>query len=136
MRGQHGGCQLSYTMHGKTYTFELFDHWTTLQTLCKLSNRWGMYISTIDYWETDKEEIKKASPYLSKFMDSYQDTCQTGFDPDEGLYMLFDTEEECENTFNATIGDDGPNEINDYDGPFRIFAITCSPNGEFINENT
>jgi len=35
-----------------------------------------------------------------------------------------------------TVGDDGPTKLNDYNGPCRIYALTCDPFGQLLNENT
>jgi hypothetical protein len=46
------------------------------------------------------------------------------------------TEEfECK-TYDKTVGDDGPTELNNYGGPARVYALTCNLYGQLENENT
>lgn len=100
--------------------------------LCKSTNKWGMYISwypgdDINY--VDPKEVYKAAPYLN-----FDDHTQLLVDA-EG-FLLFDTEEEMCHYYNMTVGDDGPTHLNPYDGPLSVYARTCNPNGELLNENT
>jgi hypothetical protein len=50
--------------------------------------------------------------------------------------VVFDTQEEMEEAYERTAGDDGPTELNPYDGPCRIYALTIGADGEMQNENT
>ena len=55
----------------------------------------------------------------------------------DGLgYLFFNTEAECCAAFEDIVGDDGPTKKNPYDGPMRVYALTCDPHGELMNENT
>ena len=55
----------------------------------------------------------------------------------DGFAMeFFDTMDQCDAAFGEIVGDDGPTPKNSYDGPVRCFAMTCSPTGEVMNENT
>jgi hypothetical protein len=51
-------------------------------------------------------------------------------------YFLFETEEAMLAAYDATVGDDGPTAANAYDGSASIYALTCSPAGELLTENT
>lgn len=51
-------------------------------------------------------------------------------------FLFFDTEEELKEYYNQVVGDDGPTEANPYDGPCRVYALTCGPDGQLLNENT
>ena len=53
-------------------------------------------------------------------------------------YLLFDSEKEMENIYYQTIGDDGPREqyTNKYNGPAKVYMLTCNPDGQTMNENT
>jgi hypothetical protein len=99
----------------------------TLCALCKVSEKWGMYISFVDH--TDLQEIFKAAPYLNT--EAFLRTCVDGC-----AYTLFDTEEEMMNLYHQTVGDDGPTKLNPYNGPARVYALTCDPQGNLLTENT
>lgn len=97
-----------------------------LQKLCKVTNKWGLYIGL-----PESGEISLAAPYLDN--DDYateQIRC------DEEGWLLFDTEEEMEKYYYMTVGDDGPTKLNSYSGNTRIYALTCGPDGQLLNENT
>jgi hypothetical protein len=100
-----------------------------LSTLCKLKNRWGMYVGF--GWENleDMNEVEKAAPYLKG--DSMFQVRMNGYG-----YLFFNTQEELDNHYKQTVGDDGPTDINSYNGPARVYALTCDPAGELMSENT
>lgn len=112
------------------------DNFEVLQTLCKLKKKWGMFISFSD-WDTQESpiidifEIIKAAPYL-KCDEAGQIIV------DKHGILLFDTQKEMDEYYYNTIGDDGPRKgyKNRYNGPARIYAITCNPKGVLMNENT
>jgi hypothetical protein len=109
---------------------EHFDAVTVLSPLCGAANKWGMYISFQTYPKyPDFDELKKAIPYLDmrKHGQIFAEGCG---------WFLFDTEKECEEAFWSTVGDDGPTKTNPYNGPVRVYAVTCAPNGQLMNENT
>jgi len=103
------------------------DSETILSSLCKSHEKWGMYISFVD--DTDLQEIFKAAPYLNT--EAFMHTCVNGCG-----YILFDTEEEMMDLYHQTVGDDGPTKLNSYNGPARVYALTCDPQGNLLNENT
>lgn len=97
-----------------------------MQMLAKAIKKPCMYINTnedIFEWE----EIIKAAPYLKDDVRMFSD----------GIVILtFDDEKEMDHYYKMTVGDDGPTELNNYDGEARVYALTCSANGELMNENT
>jgi hypothetical protein len=101
----------------------------TLQALCRATSRYGMFIAFEWPEGVPLDEIAKAAPYLDLASDA-QLLCDG-----EG-FLLFDTEEELERAYRRTVGDDGPTPENPYDGPMRVYALTCFPDGELRNENT
>lgn len=107
----------------------------TLRALCKSRKCWGMYVSFKHQWHGTSpysllpKELQKAMPYFD-----FKEHRQIFIDG-KG-YFLFDTEEKCTETFKSTVGDDGPTETNPYNGPVKVYAITCSPDGELQTENT
>jgi hypothetical protein len=103
------------------------DSETILSSLCKVSEKWGMYFSFS--CEASPEEFRKAAPYLAT------QEFQRSFVSDFG-YVLFDTEEEMWNLYNQTVGDDGPTKLNSYNGPACVYALTCDPQGNPLTENT
>lgn len=54
---------------------------------------------------------------------------------DGGAYF-FGSEEEIQAIYDRTVGDDGPTKSNPYAGPVRVYALTCAPDGQLMNENT
>jgi hypothetical protein len=74
-------------------------------------------------------EIENAAPYLKEHLPML---LVSGGE----AYLFFDSEEDMNLCYHQTIGDDGPTETNSYDGPARVYALTCGPNGKLINENT
>lgn len=77
----------------------------------------------------DWDEVCLAAPYLK-----CEKLWQVQF---AGVaYLFFDSEEELDRYYNKTVGDDGPTETNSYDGPVRVYALTCDPSGSLMNENT
>lgn len=102
-------------------THELF------RLYCKSTKQWGLLIS---FWHEgdDYKEILKAAPYLN-----FHDDGQVIID---GQGYFFGTQEEVNRRYNLTVGDDGPTATNPYDGPARVYALTCDDAGVLRNENT
>lgn len=109
----------------------VLDQFRTLEVLCAATKQWGMAINWYGNVEPEQEfeELQKAAPYLK--IDEHAQSMIEG-----RAYLLFDTEEEMEKHFWMTVGDDGPTALNDYNGPMRVYAITCDPTGQLLNENT
>ena len=106
---------------------KILDKAGVLSVMCKLFEKYGMYISFVD--DDEPLEVCKAAPYLD-FDEHHQvfiDSC---------AWLLFDTEEDMLECYERTVGDDGPTKLNLYTGEARVYAITCSPTGELWNENT
>lgn len=105
-----------------------------LREYCAASGKYAIMIipSSASMMETHPDyvkEVRKAAPYL----EGHDETIQ--FVADEVGYLLCDTREEMERLFGMTVGDDGPTKANTYDGPVRVYALTCGPDG-LENENT
>ena len=103
-----------------------------LSTLCKVTGKYGMYISLHTKWgETGAtiDDFIQAAPYLKD--PSNQHVLINGFG-----YFLSDYLDDLEYAFDITIGDSGPNLWNSYTGPATIYALTCDPNGVELDENT
>ena len=99
----------------------------SFKLLCKLQDKWGLYISGLDFGSL--EEVVKAAPYLKWPQDA-----QVLMD---GVAFIFcDTEEEMNHLYDQTVGDDGPTKFNSYNGSARVYALTCDPRGNTMNENT
>lgn len=105
---------------------KLFHHTAFLEEFCRRTKQYAMYVchdcgDTISY-----EEIIKAAPYLAE---------EWQILADGSGYLVFDTEDAMNTYFNLTVGDDGPTKQNTYNGPARVYALTCGPSGT-LNENT
>ena len=110
------------------------------ERLCKAEQKWGLYISIGSLTEDVSNllqspsvihETVQACPILDWNIHEHAQIILDG----EG-WFLFDTQEECEKAFWSTVGDDGPTLSNLYDGPMRVYALTCGPDGQLRNENT
>ena len=100
-----------------------------LEELTRATNQWGMLLSLEPYTEEiTYQEVNKAVPFLN--MD---DDAQAFAD---GYCIILGTQGEIENAYDQTVGDDGPTELNRYDGPARVYALTCDNTGQTRNENT
>lgn len=102
-----------------------------LQELCKYKGCWGMLlcfpdISIGEYRHTYFGEVQKAVPYISM---------QDLFGMGGNTMFLFGPCKEIESRFWQTVGEDGPTPENTYDGPARVYAITCDQNGHLQHEN-
>ena len=105
-----------------------------LESVCKNTKRWGLYISI--YVPADIpigesiDEVLKAALFLNP-VDHGQVIA------DGRGWFFFDTEDEMNDAFWMCVGDNGPTgDVNPYDGPVRVYAITCDTNGITMNENT
>lgn len=74
-------------------------------------------------------EVLKAAPYLAD-ADYWQ------IITDGKGFLLFEDEADMQHYYKLTVGDDGPTELNGYNGPARVYALTCNAQGELENENT
>lgn len=112
-----------------------------MQLACRLTKKWGLYLSMPepDWWQeltVDEffSQLKQAAPYL--FTDPrMMDSLASGY-VGEQFFLLFDTQDEMENHFWLTVGDDGPTKSNPYKGKVRVYALTCNNHGQLQNENT
>ena len=117
---------------------KLLHHTSTLTTLCKSTKKWGIYFNI---FVPDMPggngftEVIKAAPWidLNNDLDNHMQSLGDG-----SGYLLFDSEKEMENIYYQTIGDDGPREqyTNKYNGPAKVYMLTCNPDGQTMNENT
>ena len=94
-------------------------------SLCSARQKWGMVFSILFHTESPglnwDDEVVKLAPWLEDHHDLLMD---------QGGHILADTEEEILQLYNNTVGPD------DRTGNISIYCLTCSPAGEFMNENT
>ena len=108
-----------------------------LGRLCKATNKFGLYLS-FDEEEFTPEEAQKACPFLD-FTDNIQDNIDTSdyqAYADGYMFVLCDTEEECQLLFESVVGDEGPTKTNPYNGDCRVFCLIINDKGETENTNT
>jgi hypothetical protein len=115
-----------------------------LSMLCKHKKKWGLYLCLPDicdekyypiffgpnatfktHYPKFRQELKQAVPYLS---DSYLF--------EQNIYLFFKSERAMLWHYNRTVGDVGPTRSNRYNGSIRVYALTCNPRGQTLNENT
>lgn len=98
------------------------------QLLCQATKKWGVFIS-FDWEDLPDYQSLEAAPYLNSDDDLQllMDGC--------GI-ILCDTKKEMEGIYCQTVGDDGPTKTNPYNGPVRVYALTCNPAGALLSENT
>jgi len=84
-------------------------------------------------FELFASEVIKAAPYLANFGDwpQFFEIFMDG----EGV-LFFDSEKEMLDAFSQTVGDNGPTNINSYDGQCAVYALTFYPDGKLGVENT
>ena len=104
-----------------------------VQQHCKLTKKWAVVLFPDMSEDFLFDEIKRAVPFLKIDPREGNDDIQAIID---GLMIvLCDSEGECYRVFEQIRGDDKPDN-NDYNGPCRVYAWTCSADGEILNENT
>ena len=106
---------------------KILSNMEILPVLCKTKKKFGMYISFCE--DQSWAETKKAAPYLD--LSTNHQIFVNG-----QAWLLFDDEEEMTTCYNQTVGDDGPTMLNKYKGRAAVYALTCSPTGKLLNENT
>ena len=102
-------------------------HIEALQELARLNKKFAMYVSfdsALSY-----TDIFNAAPYLNAD-NMTQLVC------DGSGFLLFESKEEMSRYYKMTVGDDGPTELNSYNGECRVYALTCGPKGILQKENT
>lgn len=132
----------------------LYSQTNTLKELCRMAGKWGMFVNFPQWdWFGDlfkdsyrefHNQLFQAAPWL-KEIEERDDKLTDNFEDKENplqaisdgqAFLLFDSEEECEKYYNLTVGDDGPTELNSYNGKVRVYALTCDDKGQLRNENT
>ena len=101
----------------------------TIQKLARVLAKPCMYISFIAGDFVSGISSIRAAPYLS--LKEHGQLITEG----EGI-LIFEDNAEMEHYYKMTIGDDGPTELNPYNGIYRVYALCCSADGEFLYENT
>lgn len=107
-----------------------------LEAITRLENKWGLQITI--QWPDDLPvgaldllpEVSKACLFLEVGNEEHEQVVYDG-----GAYFLFDTKDEMEKAFLQCVMD-GPTELNNYTGPVKVHAVTCSPTGVILDENT
>jgi len=99
------------------------------QMACLFQRKWGLLLS---FNPDNLDEVYKAAPYLKP--KKGRTTPASVFDGE--CYFFFDTQTEMMHFYDQTVGDDGPTRLNPYNGPARVYALTCDPEGKLRTENT
>ena len=100
-----------------------------IERYCKTEKKHCLYLSLqSDSDFDDIDELRKAAPYLTK--GDCADLILQGW-----LVVECESLAAMNKLFEQTIGDDGPTDLNKYNGKHRIYALTIGPKGS-ITENT
>lgn len=107
-----------------------------VQQFCRLSGKWVIVL--YPNHEFGFEELQKAAPFIT--ISTRAETDGTAIDDiqavmDGEMMVVCDSKKECEELFNQIVCD-GPTQSNPYDGPCKVYAWTCGPDGQILNENT
>lgn len=99
---------------------------------CRVLHKWGLYLyleqEDHDPSFTNPEGVLNAAPYLNN-----RSLTGSGW---KEQYLFFDNKLDMERCYWATVGRDGPTDTNPFDGTATVYALTCSPTGQLLNENT
>lgn len=108
----------------------VLDRHEAFAELCRATGKWGVWVhfGSLEGVVAIGETLK-AAPYLN--IEEHGQLLSDG-----GGVILCEGEAECRRIFGMTVGDDGPTALNPYNGPFRVYALTCDPSGQLLNENT
>lgn len=74
-------------------------------------------------------EVQRAAPHLTEAQ------AQSLVDGHEVL-IACESQNEMNERLRATVCDEGPTATNPYNGPVRVYALTCDPKGCLLSENT
>ena len=107
----------------------LSSHAAVLQELCRLRGAWGLYLSHVPSAGIGPYELARAVPFLDEAEAS-------SLWHNDRAWLFFPDEAGLLDAFRQVVGDDGPTDLNDYDGPARVYALTCSPASDLLDENT
>lgn len=108
---------------------------------CRVTNKWAVFYygwnfyeprsgSSESDWQIHLADLEAATVFMDRSAPNYFQVMSDG----EG-FSIFETKEDMNAFYDNIVGDDGPTKSNPYDGPIRIYALTCGPSG-FLNENT
>ena len=110
-----------------------YDDIDLFKILCDKLDKWGLYISF--GWDDEDQGFEffdgvvEATGGLLDRKDTHN-ALFNGY-----AYFLYDTWEDSYHAFKKVVGKDGPTDINPYDGPVKVFAMTVSNDGEIQTEN-
>ncbi len=110
---------------------KILDQFAVLSAVAKGLGKWCMYVG-VPYSIEQEAEVLKAAPCLRN-LDPFD---RDRLFEDGGGILAFDSEAECNEAFESTVGEDGPTKTNPYDGEVKVFATTCDPKGRGMQENT
>jgi hypothetical protein len=114
---------------------KILDRMDLFTELCRYERKWGILVNlpwTEDYPDLTADEFLSNLPKAVPWFDF-----DTGFQCiADGFAVVLGTEREIEDLYQQVVGDDGPTYLNSYDGPVRVYALTCNPEGQTENENT
>ena len=108
---------------------------------CRATSKWAVLYSGWNLyepesgssetdWRIHQDDLETATIFMDRSAPNYFQVMSDG----EG-FSIFDTKEEMAAFYDLIVGDDGPTKLNPYNGPIKVYALSCGPNG-LLNENT
>lgn len=82
--------------------------------------------------EPDLENLQDAAPWTKHLPPEDLLTLLL----DQHAIITFESQEVMQIAYDSTVGDEGPTATNPYEGPLRVYALTCDPLGKLLTENT
>lgn len=110
---------------------KLYTAKSMFNDLCRLSNKWGMFVVFPLLKQYDPyyiDEYQKALKLNAEWLD-FTDDCHCEIVGNAQGFLLFDTEEECRKYYGMTHGDESTS-------TYPIYAQLIDNNGLYRCENT
>jgi len=122
--------------HCRTHHMLFLEKHDALRALCQARCCWGIYFRLFCKDEGSFiDELLKAAPWLKDLGEKHEHYIGQWCHDEMGI-LLFEHEHDMWKVYHMTVGDDGPTKTNPYNGPARVYCLTCNPKGELEHENT
>lgn len=107
------------------------DQNQVLEATAKGLGKWCLHLS-FHATSLNEAEVVKAAPCLNE-LGPFD---RTSFILLGGGTLVFSAEAKAREAYSSTVGEDGPTKTNSYDGPTKVYACLCGPDGKIRTENS